>query len=247
MKMKPINLLFFVCLMLHILSIGTHFLQAQNKALTLAHFAVRAGAFDRLNTPIITSLDNVALPPATDELQLFEITNGLEKAVPMQLERGSRPQMAWVLDGPTAAGSVRTFELRQAPPIWKAGVQVANDGQNLQVTIGGKPVLAYRHALTPVPQGASPLFERAGYIHPLTSPKGGVITRIQPPDHYHHYGIWNPWTKTEYEGREVDFWNLYKGQGTVRVKATPFAISGPVFGQIQALHEHIVFKDSTIG
>ena len=48
------------------------------------------------------------------------------------------------------------------------------------------------------------------------SPEGKVLTRIQPPDHYHHYGIWSPWTMTHIEGREVDFWNLNKGQGTVR-------------------------------
>src|SRR5690606_42107088 len=43
-------------------------------------------------------------------------------------------------------------------------------------------------------------YGRSGFIHPLWSPKGQVLTRVQPEDHYHHYGIWNPWTQLNYEG-----------------------------------------------
>jgi hypothetical protein len=29
--------------------------------------------------------------------------------------------------------------------------------------------------------------------------------RVQAPDHSHHYGLWNPWTKVLFEGDTVDF------------------------------------------
>ncbi|MFD2201943.1 PmoA family protein [Shivajiella indica] len=78
-----------------------------------------------------------------------------------------------------------------------------------------KVLLSYRTAMTEVPEGVSPAFKKSGFIHPLNSPSGQELTRIQPPDHYHHYGIWGPWTRTLVEGRGVDFWNLGDGQGRV--------------------------------
>ena len=86
-----------------------------------------------------------------------------------------------------------------------------------------------------------PLFRRSGFIHPLWSPSGEVLTRIQAPDHYHHYGIWGPWTKTHIQGREVDFWNLSKGEGTVRFAGFLSQIEGPVFSGFSALQEHVDF------
>jgi len=85
-----------------------------------------------------------------------------------------------------------------------------------------------------------PLYRRSGFIHPLWSPAGKVLTRIQPTDHYHHYGIWNPWTVTHVEGKEVDFWNLAKGQGTVRFAGVLSTVSGPVYGGFKVRQEHVV-------
>jgi hypothetical protein len=83
------------------------------------------------------------------------------------------------------------------------------------------------------------VFSLSGYIHPLWSPQGEVLTRIQPPDHYHHYGIWNPWTSTRFQGRSVDFWNLGSRQGRVRSRGVVERTSGEVFGGFRALHEHV--------
>jgi hypothetical protein len=79
----------------------------------------------------------------------------------------------------------------------------------------GQLLLTYQTAKAEVPDSVKPEFSKSGFIHPLVSPSGEVLTRIQPPDHYHHYGIWGPWTKTTIEGREVDFWNLGDGKGRV--------------------------------
>ena len=58
----------------------------------------------------------------------------------------------------------------------------------------------------------------------------------------HHYGIWNPWTKVKIGGREVDFWNLGEGQGTVRFAGIESIQSGDAWGGICVRHEHVDFK-----
>jgi hypothetical protein len=108
----------------------------------------------------------------------------------------------------------------------------------------GHKVLTYQHALKDVPEGVNPIYRRSGYIHPLYSPDGHVLTRIQPPDHYHHYGIWNPWTKTHIEGQEVDFWNLAKGMGTVRFAGVKSIRTSTGNAGFTVKQEHVQLKGS---
>ncbi len=85
----------------------------------------------------------------------------------------------------------------------------------IDFVIGNQTVLTYQTAVEDVPEGIKKDFAKSGFIHPLKSPSGQVLTRIQPKDHYHHYGIWGPWTRATINGREVDFWNLGDGKGRV--------------------------------
>lgn len=85
----------------------------------------------------------------------------------------------------------------------------------IDFVIDDQPVLTYQTAIADVPEGIKKDFAKSGFIHPLKSPSGQVLTRIQPKDHYHHYGIWGPWTRATINGREVDFWNLGDGKGRV--------------------------------
>jgi len=94
-------------------------------------------------------------------------------------------------------------------------VSIKETTTGIDFLLAGKEVLTYQTAMLTVPEGVKKEFRKSGFIHPLKSPSGEVLTRIQPPDHYHHLGIWGPWTKTRVEGREVDFWNLGDGKGRV--------------------------------
>jgi hypothetical protein len=84
-------------------------------------------------------------------------------------------------------------------------------------------------------------YKRSGFIHPLSSPGGEVLSRIQAPDHYHHYGIWGPWTKTTIDGRSVDFWNLMAGEGTVKFIGFLSEAEGAIYSGFQALQQHVDF------
>lgn len=108
---------------------------------------------------------------------------------------------------------------------------------------GESPVLSYVHEETMPPEGIDPLYKRSAYIHPLWSPGGERLTRIQPTDHYHHYGIWNPWTRTHFGERSVDFWNLVAGEGTVRFAEYLDKREGKEFAGFKVRQEHIYFME----
>lgn len=121
-------------------------------------------------------------------------------------------------------------------------LDIKKEKGQLAIYINGTKILGYQMAMTGVPEGVNPAYDRSGYIHPLNTPSGKRLTRIQPKDHYHHYGIWSPWTHVEYNGDTLDFWNLNQKQGTVRFADLIYSVSGPVFSEYQVLQEHVVLK-----
>jgi hypothetical protein len=72
--------------------------------------------------------------------------------------------------------------------------------------------------------------------------RGQELTRNQPPDHHHHFGLWNAWTQVAYQGATYDLWNLALKQGTVRFVRLLSAIEGPVYAEYKALLEHVIFQ-----
>ena len=212
---------------------------AQNHLIAI--FSVDAGKYERINTPVSADITGLPLKIATHDIELVEVTGGDRSIVKSQLEMGRRDRLWWVLEGSTAAGQERTFELHLVEKMTKSTeVQLSDTRSAIQFQIGGNEVLQYVYEKPSVPEGVDEVFSRAGYIHPLKSPNGTRLTRIQPPDHYHHYGIWNPWTHTEFEGKEIDFWNLNKRQATVDVAGPPSIVEGNVFGELHAQHNHRV-------
>ncbi len=94
-------------------------------------------------------------------------------------------------------------------------VHLSETSTGMDFLIENQRVMTYQTSTIDVPAGVKAAFKKSGFIHPLTSPSGQVLTRIQPPDHYHHFGIWGPWTRATIGGREVDFWNLGDEKGRV--------------------------------
>ncbi|MEM9830397.1 MAG: ThuA domain-containing protein [Bacteroidota bacterium] len=213
----------------------------------VAEFVVHAGEYDRTNTPITVNADDLSLPQDTKGWQLLEHKNGEIHPVALQWDGRTSNTFNWILSGETPAGSCRYFSLQaddSQPSGAASEVEVTDQDGAVVFALGNREVLTYQYALAEVPEGVDDIYRRGGFIHPLRSLGGGTLTRIQPPDHYHHYGIWNPWTHTEYQRREIDFWNLIKGQGTVEAKGITSVASGEVFGKITAWHEHITYADS---
>jgi hypothetical protein len=103
-------------------------------------------------------------------------------------------------------------------------------------------VLQYNTMAPPLPGGVDPAYRRNGFVHPAWSPAGNVLTNINPIDHWHHYGIWNPWTSVEYNGNHYDLWNINDKTGTVRFDSLYRAASGDLLADILVRHRHIIFE-----
>jgi len=72
---------------------------------------------------------------------------------------------------------------------------------------------------TTPPEGVGPLYARDGYLHPVRTPSGRIVTGDYPPSHTHQHGVFMAWTRTTFEGRGVDFWNQGAGKGRVDCQA----------------------------
>jgi len=198
-----------------------------------------------LNLPVSINLGEVTYLSDTI-LVLYEIRDNGKKAIPFQIEPGNPRKLTWIVETGTGPDEKHLYELVQGKTKQSVAIKASvNDGA-LVIHTGDKNLLQYYFKTVYPPKGVDTAYKRSGFIHPLWSPHGQVLTRIQPPDHYHHYGIWNPWTHVAYEGDTIDFWNINSKQGTVRFARFVSVENGPLFSEFDALHEHVVFKKSGI-
>jgi hypothetical protein len=208
----------------------------------LAKFSVKTSD-ERIDAPVSVSLDGVNYNTDKGNLALYEITSTGEKAIPSQIEPGYTARLWFILNGISAKNSERKFVLKkeEKTATTLSKVSLTRDHKDLSLLMNKKPILSYRFATTFPPDSINPLYKRSGFIHPLSSPGGEVLSRIQAPDHYHHYGIWGPWTKTTIDGRSVDFWNLMAGEGTVKFTGFLSEAEGAIYSGFQALQQHVDF------
>lgn len=217
-------------------------LYAQEKS-----FSLESGEHGMLPIPISVPLDHIDLSANNDSLcvNIYRQSKGNKIKLKSQLQQGDEHRLWFVPDMPIPPNEKVNFiintETCQTLPVPEADIAV--DAENIHVLAASKGVLDYRYAMKEAPENVNPIYGKSGYIHPLYSPNGNVLTRIQPPDHYHHYGIWNPWTKTKVNGQEVDFWNLASGQGTVKYAGLLSSSSGEVFSGFKIKQEHVTFQN----
>src|SRR4030043_256395 len=194
-----------------------------------------------LNLPVSINLDDVTYLSDT-LLVLYEIKDKGKTTVPFQIEPGNPRRLTWMVTTGTGQGEKHTYELVEGSPTLSEAIKASvNDGA-LVIHAGARNLLQYYFKTVYPPKSVDTAYKRSGFIHPLWSPHGQVLTRIQPRDHYHHYGIWNPWTHVAYEGDTIDFWNINSKQGTVRFADFVSVENGAVFSEFGALHDHVVFK-----
>jgi len=198
---------------------------------------------ERIDAPVSISLDGINYNTDKGNLVLYEVTNHGEKIIPSQIESDHSARLWFILKGISEKKTERNFvlKLEEKQSFDQSKVSLKKDPKDLSLLVNEKPILNYRFATTFPPDGIDPIYKRSGFIHPLWSPGGEVLSRIQPPDHYHHYGIWGPWTVTHIEERHVDFWNLAIGEGSVKFAGFLSKTEGAIFSGFKALQQHIDF------
>ena len=98
----------------------------------------------------------------------------------------------------------------------------------------------YNQLPTALPRdGIRPIYQRGAYLHPLLTPSGVAVTDDYPTNHVHHHGLWTAWTKTRFEGRNPDFWNMGEGKGTVIPLRLDDTWEGDVHAGFVARHRHL--------
>lgn len=85
----------------------------------------------------------------------------------------------------------------------------------LTLSVGDRPIAIYNADEVPSPIADAPWYGRSGFIHPVYTPAGRVVTAAFPDDHPHQHGLMFAWTSATYEGQQVDFWNSHKKQGRI--------------------------------
>lgn len=138
-----------------------------------------------------------------------------------------------------SAGETLTFAMAQGADNG-AGVEVRRQSGQVQVNVGGQPAFTYQMDKDALPRpDIKPEYKRAGYLHPIYTSSGTIVSDDYPPQHVHHHGIWSPWTTTTFQGRAPDFWNMGKKTGTVEFVALDWTWSGPVHGGFVARHRFV--------
>ncbi len=204
-------------------------------------FNVNSGAYNRLDSPVFLDYSFIKNKKAIENLQLVEIVQGDYKSIPSQLNKQTE-QLWFVLNGFTPKETKREFALVKKPKKSKdTQIKIFKKNGGLLLSFNNNPILNYQFEITYPTEGVNEKYKKSGFLHPVYSPGGEVLTRIQAPDHYHHYGIWGPWTKTHIDGRSVDFWNLGDEQGTVLFKSFLNETQGDIYSSFTALQEHIDF------
>ena len=222
------------------------FLCHLSSAQEISHFSINSDNVGRKDVSMCISLEGLNYNTDNGNLSLVEKTIDGEQEIPCQLESGHSAKLWFILPENADNTELRNFVLKidKNKPIDSqktSTILISKNDKDLSLLHKNSPILKYRFGVSNPPEGIDPLYKRSGYIHPLYSPEGEVLTRIQPSDHYHHYGIWGPWTKTHIDEREVDFWNLIKGHGTVKYASFLSEFKGPVFTGFKALQHHIDF------
>ena len=147
-------------------------------------FRLSGGENGLTTLPVGVPLEDFRAGDDSVQFRVYREYPGRRVALKSQVQPGDPAQLWFVPDAPIAPGAAARFvvvaEKSDLEEPDEPGVET--DSAAIRLYAAGRPVLEYRKALEPAPPGIDALFAKSGFIHPLHSPSGKVLTRIQPPD-----------------------------------------------------------------
>jgi hypothetical protein len=186
---------------------------------------VIAGDFARQDTI-------VSFPwPAADAGKALALRDAQGMRVPLQVDAQGRA--TFVLPA-LAAGASATFTVEEGAST-PVAVTAVEEEDGVKLLLGMATVLRYQ-TKGKLPAGIGANYLRGGYIHPLYTPGGLLVTDDYPGDHRHHHGIWSAWAHSSFEGRQMDFWNMGGGSAKVDFDSLGGTWNGPVHAGLRAHH-----------
>jgi hypothetical protein len=193
--------------------------------------------FVRANVPMHINISR----PGSGHFALTDASNS--SAYPLQWENDST---AWfILDRELAPGQELLLTLSK---VSKPAAQVEMDKQKngIAVNMNGRDILFYQTATAEPPVDSPSYYKRSGFIHPLYSPSGSVLTDDFPSNHAHQHALFHAWTNTRFRGHHVDFWNQHHQEGTVNFRRVVKMEEGPVYSELVTEQEYVSLKDGVV-
>lgn len=218
------------------------------KAGTVFEIIVSSGSIDRFGTVVPVSLP-AAVAPGNYVLEGPDGRNSILQVDP--------ENTAWLMLDHLPAGSNVNFRFDTSPVSrelsgdgagseeFESGSRVVMHENMLDLFSGGRHVISFFHGVNNPPEELDENYRRGGYIHPVKTPSGTVLSsHLDPVRHPHHSGIWSAWTNTSYQGRTPDFWNVDQGTGRVDIMELINTWSGGVHAGFESMNR---FTDLTSG
>ena len=156
------------------------------------------------------------------------------KRLPLQVDAEGRA--VFVLPA-LKAGAEATFTIKAAEPA-TAKVAAMRESDGVTITAGSRKVFRYQMQ-GKLPGGVGQAYLRGGYVHPIFTPAGALVSDDYPGDHRHHHGLWSAWASTTFEGRHIDFWNMGGGSAKVDFAELGGTWDGAVHGGLRSRQAHI--------
>lgn len=210
----------------HLVALLTLSLSAPAADLTLS---INAGAHDRQ-----AAITSILLPPGTARGPWSLVTaDGTKLAV--QVDDRGRAYLAI----PVLAAGQRLEGKLQGVASDAPMVTLKRQGDALDFTANGKAIARYQGGPGELPAGLGEELRRGGYLINVCTAGGALVTEDYPTKHKHHHGVWTAWTKTVFDGRHPDFWNMgTKGAG-VQAVAIDATWDGVLCAGVRARHHFL--------
>jgi hypothetical protein len=207
---------------------------------------VEAGKHDRVATRL-----SIPLPKSLHDFKRLGLCRSDDRGYVegQVVGKGKSKRLVWQLEKKLSRGTTRTFEilpLTEKQQFERERIVCEQEDGKLQVRIGDNPVLDYNVATQEPPEGLPEYYRRSGYIHPLYSPSGKVVTGDFSNGHVHQHALFFAWTKAKFEDRAVEFWNQKLQLGQVEHMKVLGTESGGVVGKFQASLRHSGLNDGKV-
>ena len=197
---------------------------------------VRAGELERDHAIV-----SFPLPGQAGKNLILRAADGTE--LPLQVAQDGTA--TFVLPSLSAGAEARfTLEQPAAPPPAAITTAESENPAGIAVRVDDRQVLHFQ-TRGQRPNGVPTNRERGGYIHPVFTPSGTLVSDDYPSDHLHHHGIWSAWTSAQWKGASVDFWNMQGNSAKVDFDSLGGTWQGPVHAGFSAKLLHTALRPAT--
>jgi hypothetical protein len=164
---------------------------------TAQQVVIKGGRFTAYNTPVTITLKQPA------DKNHYGLVNPVSKKT-YALQWFTKDQAIFMLTDSLPAGKEIKLTLKKisASP---SPFDIHESSAGLEIRLKEEPVFFYHTAIAEPPPDSPSYYRRSGFIHPLYSPAGTIMTDDFPSNHAHQHGVFHAWTNNTYKKKACRF------------------------------------------